>query len=240
MPTYSNTEYLRIIRPLPSYVERDFMDIPVIRPEKFDISDINNGKWLINLKNTKPSDRLAKSKIVHSFCYDDVLRRWYNNPLGYAKKVAPYYAVSSFDFTMDEKMDLAQIFIATYRNRWTGAFLQSHGINVIPTVGWVTPKTYEICFSGLRDGGVFIISTLGVNNIVCRENFLLGYKELRNRFPNTTLICVGDQLSDMDNDVCYVKYEDSFGNWDRYRNYYQLLLVNWDNSIPEEVLKDVV
>ena len=68
----------------------------------------------------------------------------------------------------------------------------------------------------------------------------IGYKELRNRFPNTTLICVGDQLSDMDNDVCYVKYEDSFGNWDRYRNYYQLLLVNWDNSIPEEVLKDVV
>jgi len=30
---------------------------------------------------------------------------------------------------------------------------------VIPTVGWITPDTYDICFSGLRDGGVFIISS---------------------------------------------------------------------------------
>ena len=65
---------------------------------------------------------------------------------------------------------------------------------VIPTVGWTNSDTYDICFSGLRDGGVFIISTLGTNNIVSYREFIPGYNEMRKRFPNTQIICVGDVL----------------------------------------------
>ena len=65
---------------------------------------------------------------------------------------------------------------------------------VIPTVGWTNSDTYDICFSGLRDGGVFIISTLGTNNIVSYREFIPSYNEMRKRFPNTQIICVGDVL----------------------------------------------
>ena len=60
------------------------------------------------------------------------------------------------------------------------------------TVGWTTPEFYDITFAGLRDGGVFIISTLGTSNLLSYDEFIQGYHELRTRFPNSQLICVED------------------------------------------------
>lgn len=235
MPTYKNKEYIRIMRPLPKYVERDIYSIPVIEAIPIDISEMNNGLWLINMKNLSPKDKLSDRKIVHSFCYDDTLRRAYSDPVKYLARAAPYFAVSSFDFSMDEKMDFKQILEATYDNRWTGAFMQANGKLVIPTVGWVKSDTYDICFAGLRDGGVFIISTLGVNNHICNSVFFDGYQEMRIRFPNTKIICVGDRLEGMDDDICYIKYEDSFGSWNRHQDFWQPKFINWDMSIPKGV-----
>lgn len=235
MPTYDYKKYLRLMRPLPEYVERDTFGIPVIEPQPIDISAMNNGLWLINMKNLSTKDKNANRKIVHAFCYDDVLRRAYNDPMKFLARAAPYYAVSSFDFSMDSKMDFKSILDATYDNRWSGAFMQTHGKLVIPTVGWTNSDTYDICFSGLRDGGVFIISTLGTNNTVSYREFILGYSEMRKRFPNTQIICVGDRLEGMDDDVCYVLYEESFGTWDKRQNYWQPKLINWDGSILKGV-----
>ena len=69
------------MRPLPDYVQRDVFDIPYIENDTIDLSGLNNSQWLINMKNASPSDKYADKKIVHSFCYDDVLNRAYNNPV---------------------------------------------------------------------------------------------------------------------------------------------------------------
>ncbi|MBR1831967.1 MAG: DUF4417 domain-containing protein [Ruminiclostridium sp.] len=236
MPTYNNNTYLKIMRPLPEYVQRDIYGIPFIEQQNIDISGLNNTKWLINLKNANASDKYADKKIVHSFCYDDVLLRAYNNPIGYLKKVAPYYAVTSFEFSMHEKMDFRHILGATYDNRWIGAFMQANGKKVIATVGWVTPDTYNICFAGLRNGATFIISTLSVNNSTCMSVFMDGYYNLRDRFPDSKLICVGDRLSGMDSDICYIPYENSFGNWEKYPGFWQPKLFNWDGTIAGGVV----
>lgn len=237
MPTYDYGTYTKLVRPLPAFVERDVYDIPVIQPQSIDISAMNNGLWLINMKNLSPKDNCPSSKIVHSFCYDNVLERSYNNMFKYLARAAPYYAVSSFDFSMDAGMDFPHILSATYKNRWSGAFMQSHGMVVIPTVGWVDAARDDICFAGLRDGGTFIISTLGVHNASSYNDFIRGYCEMRSRFPEATIICVGDRAVGMDQDVCYVPYKDSFGSWDRYRNYWQPSFINWDGTIPEGVIK---
>ena len=57
MPVYNNKEYIRIVRPLPSFVKRDKRSIPFIEPVNIDISDINNGIWLINSKNANSKDK---------------------------------------------------------------------------------------------------------------------------------------------------------------------------------------
>lgn len=236
MPVYKNKEYIKLVRPLPEFVDRDIFNIPFIEPVSFDISQINNGLWLTTMKNISSKDKIPEKKIIHSFSYDNTLLRAYTNPYKYLKRTAKYFAVSSFDFSMDVKMDFRHILAAVYDNRWSGAFMQAHGRTVIPTVGWLTAETYNLCFAGLKDGGIFIISTLGTNNPDSYDIFMRGYIELRTRFPNTKLICVGDKLRAMDNDVCFVLYEESFGNWDRYHNTWQPKLINWDLSIPEGVI----
>lgn len=233
MPIYDNTEYIKIMRPLPQFVDRDVYDIPFIEVDPIDITYMNNGIWIINMKNVSKKDKHPNNKIVHSFCYDNALRRNFNNPIKYLQRVSKYYAISSFDFSMDIKMDFKQILSAIYDNRWSGAFFQVNGKMVIPTVGWLKKDTYDICFAGLRDGGVFIISTLGVINKVSLNVFLDGYYEMRKRFPNTKILCVGNPVVGMDNDVCYVFYKDSFGNWDNYQEYWQPSFINWDGSIAE-------
>lgn len=233
MPIYENSEYIRIKRPLPDFVDRDQFDIPYIEPDQLDISDINNGKWLVSMNNLFPKDELAGRKIVHAFKDDRVLRRWYNQPFKYLHRVAPYYAVASFDFSMDESMGFPQIFMATWQNRWMGAFLQTNGKKVIPTVGWTTSDFFDLCFSGLRNGGVFFISTLGAKNEESKSDFLAGYHELRTRYPDSKIICLGNKIDGMDTDVCLVRYQDSFGCWNRRSKYWQPRLINWDGSIPE-------
>lgn len=235
MPTYSNKEYLRIIRPLPNYVKRDIYSIPIIEPVNINISDINNGKWLITSQNAKLSDSHASSKIVHSFNYDNVLMRYLNNIDYYIYRTGRYLAVSSFDFSMDEKMDEHQIVSAVYNNRWSGAYMQSNGRTVLPTIGWLRKNTYDICFSGIRDGGTVLISSLGTNNEESYDVFINGYYEFRCRFPNTRLICVGDKLIGMDDDVCMVKYKESFGNWERTPGFWQPSMINWDMTIKEVI-----
>ena len=111
------------MRPLPHYVKRDLFDIPYIEIDDIDVTGLNNTKWLINMKNAKATDINASNKIVHSFCYDDVLLRAYNNPIKYLHRVSGYYAVSTFDFSMHDGMDFRHILAATYDNRWIGAFM---------------------------------------------------------------------------------------------------------------------
>lgn len=219
------------MRPLPDYVQRDVFDIPYIENDTIDLSGLNNSQWLINMKNASPSDKYADKKIVHSFCYDDVLNRAYNNPVAFLHRVAKYKAVASFDFSMHEGMDFRHILAATYDNRWIGAFLQANGIHVISTVGWVDEQYDYICFAGLKNKSTFIISTLGVNNNECENDFLRGYVKMRELFPDSKIICVGNRITGMDNDILFIQYKESFGNWEKHPGFWQMSLLNPDGTL---------
>lgn len=237
MPLYTNREYMNLMRPLPSFVPRDIYEIPYISNDNIDISRLKNGKWLINLNNISSKDKNASNKIVHSFSFDNKLNQKFNNMLKFVADTRNYYAISSFDFSMFPGMPLPLIIAATYNNRWAGAFLQCHGRPVIPCVGWVGKEHFDITFAGLVDGGVFLISSIGTHNIAARDMFLAGYFELRQRFPNTQIICVGNPHHEMDSDVCYIPFKESFGSMDKYPDFvWQPQLFNWDYSIATEVV----
>ena len=85
MPTYNNKTYTNLIRPLPQFVARDIYDIPFIEPEAINISAMNNGLWLINMKNASKKDKWPDRKIVHSFCYDDTLCKFRPNGVAIPK-----------------------------------------------------------------------------------------------------------------------------------------------------------
>ncbi len=233
MPNYKYKEYLRIMRPIPDDWPLDIYGIPFVKKSKIDLSLLNTKIKLVSLSNISIKDKNANEKIVHAFKYDKELERPYNDPISKLPVLARYYAISTLDFSMHKGMKEAQIIDATFKNRWSGAFVQANGYsNVIVTVGWVDADTYDICFAGIEDGTVLMISTLGVNNNQCIQDFKNGYYEMRRRFPNSPIICVGDRLSFMEDDVHYVKYAESFGY--KNLNFWQPSIFNLVNE--EEVI----
>ena len=231
MPTYSNRDYVKIIRPIPSGWPKDIEGIPFVKKSTLDISDINNGKWLISVSNINKKTKNLSRKIAHCFKFDSELNRLYQNPYLALEKMTRCYAASTFDVSMHEEMQRAQIISATFENRWSGVWLQMNGYErVLVTVGWVKPDTYDVCFAGIENGTPLMISTLGACNDDSKADFLLGYNEMRRRFPNSQVICLGKRLDGMGEDICYVDYGQSFGNFDSKQDFWQAKLFNWDFS----------
>ena len=236
MPKYNIKKFIQVMRPIPKNWKTDIYGIPFIEKDDLPISEMQNTLFLINPNNLSKNDVDKGRKIVHSFLYDDKLEKEYKNPLKFIAKISGYYGATSLDFSMHKGMKIWQIIEATGKNRWFGRFLQSYGIKVFPTVGWVDEKTYDICFAGLRDGSTFIISTLGTNNKSSRDMFLNGLYELRKRFPNSRQICVGQYIKGIPNDVCIIPYEESFGGSKQLSKRNQMHLLNWDGSISKEII----
>ena len=79
-----------------------------------------------------------------------------------------------------------------FRKHWVGAYMQLHGIDVIPTISWSTPDSFEWCFDGEPAGGVVAVSSVGVmNREKCRELFMLGYNEMLKRLEPETILFYG-------------------------------------------------
>lgn len=235
MPIYNNAEFINVIHPEPSNWEKDIFDIPFIKKEELNISSIGTNIFLINPNNVSKNDPDKNRKIVHSFLYDETLEREYKHPLKFIKKVSGYYGVASLDFSMHPGMNNWSIIQAIGKSRWFGRFLQSYGIKVYPTVGWVDEDTYDICFAGLKDGSTFFISTLGVNNKACKQAFLKGLYELRRRFPHSKQICVGQKIEGVPDDICIISYKETFGGKNQLSQRNQVRLFNWNGTIAKEV-----
>lgn len=236
MPIYKNKKFIQVMRPSPANWEKDIYGIPYIEKEDLPISEMRSNLFLINPNNLSVNDNDKNRKIVHSFVFDDKLESEYKDPLKFIEKISGYYGATSLDFSMHKGMELWQIIEATGKSRWFGRFLQSYGIKVFPTVGWVDEKTYDICFAGLRDGSTFIISTIGTNNEFGRDTFLKGLYELRKRFPNSRQICIGQFIKGIPDDVCIIPYNETFGGPKQLSKRNQMHLLNWDGSISKEVI----
>lgn len=234
MPVYSNREFVNIVHPQPDNWDKDILDIPFIEKEELNFLDMGSKLFLINPNNVSKKDADKERKIVHSFVSDEILEREYRNPMKFIEKISGYYGATSLDFSMSSGMSRWSIIQAVGKNRWLGRYLQSYGIKVYPTVGWVDEDTYDICFAGLRDGSTFFISTIGANNESCRSIFLKGFFELRRRFPNSRQICVGMKVEGISDDVCMIPYDESFGGKQQLSQRNQIRLCNWDGTLIEE------
>ena len=62
------------------------------------------------------------------------------------------------------------------------------------------------------------------------SGFFVGYDEIRRRFPDSQVICMGKHLDGMSKDIRYVDYAQSFGNFDSKQDFWQAKLFNWDFS----------
>ena len=100
--------------------------------------------------------------------------------------------VLSPDFSLYRDWPLALQIWNTYRNRWCGAFWQSRGLTVIPTVSWSGPESYDFCFEGIQPGGVVALSMLGVKGTAANYIFMAGFLEMKRRIRPSHILCYGN------------------------------------------------
>ncbi len=93
--------------------------------------------------------------------------------------------VLSPNFSLSQKEEAEQL-LAVYKNRWCGAWWQSQGLTVIPSISWRGPDSYQFCFAGVESGGVVAISAKNV------RRFPAGFDEMISRLSPSQILCLGE------------------------------------------------
>ena len=132
----------------------DFWQMPVIKNDGF------IPKRMIGFNYAKTCKE--KDCGVHFFIDDYQFERVWNSPEKYVDILKQYECVLSPDFSLYLDMPMAMKIWNTYRSRQIGAYYQSQGIKVIPTVSWAEPETFCFCFQGIPQNSIVAISTVGI------------------------------------------------------------------------------
>ena len=137
-----------------SNLTNDFWQMPIIRNNNFIPTD------MIGFNYAKSNDR--KDVGIHFYIDDYQFERIWNDPEKYVDILMEYDGILSPDFSLYMDMPMAMKIWNIYRSRQIGAYYQSKGIKVIPTISWAEAETFEFCFQGIPKGSVVSISTIGV------------------------------------------------------------------------------
>ncbi|MGF1504107.1 MAG: DUF4417 domain-containing protein, partial [Anaerolineae bacterium] len=139
----------------------------------------------IRAKDFDP-DRAA----VHFFLDDYRFETVWSRPLKALEHLRTYRTLLTPDFSLYADWPLAVQQWNVYRNRWCGRYWQELGFQVIPTVSWSTPESFDFCFAGIPQGSVVAVSAVGVDldDPQAQDMFLEGFTELtRCVMPSTVL-----------------------------------------------------
>ena len=118
-------------------------DIPLIRKQNIQLENVD----LIACSDTRANDSEAnKRKGVHFFVDDYRFSGIYDHPERSLNKYSQYAFLLSPDYSTYSDMNLWRQIESVAKNRWCGAYWQSVGLLVIPTISWSTPRSFEFCF----------------------------------------------------------------------------------------------
>lgn len=133
-----------------------YYDIPRLRPVK----KLPKIKQWIGF-NYVLSDPEPEGKAVHFFIDDYQFERVWNDPERYVDVLSRYVCVATPDFSPYGDMPLALQIFNHYRKHWLGAFWQSRGITVVPTIRASTdPRSFDWYLDGEPEGGAVVISSM--------------------------------------------------------------------------------
>jgi hypothetical protein len=183
------------------FLSNEIYDIPVIQRDEIDISCID----LIGFNNVKAKDNNKHlNKFIHFFLDDYKFNSVYDCPEKYIARIKSFIGVLSPDFSLYTDMAQARQIEHTFKNRWCGAFWQSHGIKVIPTIGWSDERSFDFCFAGVEKGSIVAVSTVGSRR--AKSPFMKGYTEMLRRIEPGSVICYGSPFDEMEGNIVYIDY----------------------------------
>lgn len=187
-----------------SFPSQGKYNIPLIRRQNYDISNIS----LIACSNTKNNDTSNNiSKGVHFFVDDYRFNGIFNNPERSLDKFSQYAFLLSPDFSTYQEMPLWRQIESVAKNRWCGAYWQSKGKIVFPTISWSNSLSYDFCFNGVEKNSIVAVGMIGCKNN--KKDFMRGYNEMLDRIEPQAIICVGSPFNEMEGNLIICDYMDA-------------------------------
>lgn len=130
---------------------------------------------------------------VVGFSYDYELEKLSSNPQRYAPILSKYKCICEPDFSMKIGDPLGAVIGNAFRSHTTAFRLQELGCNIMPTMKWSSPESYEVCFDGYERGGAVIVSTIGaMKDERSRMYFKDGFHQMLKRISPDSVVLYGD------------------------------------------------
>lgn len=165
----------------------DFWQMPIIRNDNYIPED------LIGFNYAKTS--AEKHCGIHFYIDDYQFERIWNYPKKYVDILKQYDCILSPDFSLYMDMTMPIKIWNIYRSRQIGAYFQSKGIRVIPTISWAEPETYAFCFQGIPKHSIVSVSTVGVKEDKnALRVWLDGMDEMIKQIEPSTILVYGGEL----------------------------------------------
>lgn len=183
------------------YIGQGKWDIPLVKKQSLNTDNLS----LIACSDTKSNDCPQNTQHgVHFFVDDYRFNAIYNNPEKSLEKYSQYAFLLTPDFSTYADMNLWRQLESVAKNRWCGAYWQSKGLIVIPTISWSTPSSYDFCFDGVEKNSIVAIGMIGCKN--SRLNFMRGYNTMLEKIQPEAIICYGTPFSDMQGNIIPIDY----------------------------------
>ena len=139
--------------------------------------------------NYAKSTKDCEGKGVHFFLDDYQFCRLWSNIDRYIPMLQRFRYVMSPDFSTYTDFPKVMQIYNHYRKHWCAAYMHEAGIQVIPTISWSTPDSFDWCFDGEPEGGTVAVSSVGcMNSKEKKALFLAGYEEMVRRLQPETII----------------------------------------------------
>lgn len=178
--------------------------IPIVKSQTLPVGEIS----LVACSDTRANDKEEnKKKGVHFFVDDYRFSGIYDHPERSIEKYSQYAFLLTPDFSTYSDMDLWRQLESVAKNRWVGAYWQSKGRIVVPTISWSDARSFEFCFDGVEAG-----STVAIGMIGCKRNklrFLRGFWAMVEKIDPSRIICFGTPFPEMQGNLVVVDYRDS-------------------------------
>ena len=176
-------------------------EFPIIAKQDIPLDKVG----LIAYANTKLNDTSENKRCGFHFFVDDYrFTGTYNNPVRSFDKLSQYAFLLSPDFSTYEDMNFWRQFESVAHSRWVGAYWQSKGLKVIPTITWSDARSYCFCFDSIEKGSIVAVGMIGCKTE--KSLFLRGYNAMLERIEPSAIICYGSPFPEMGGNLIVVEY----------------------------------
>lgn len=185
-------------------------DIPIITP----VDELPEIKEWIGF-NYVLSDDDPSGKAVHFFVDDYQFERIWNNPEKYVDKLREYVCVATPDFSPYADMPHVCQLYNHYRKHWVGAFLQTNGVTVIPTIrASRDERSLDWYLDGEPHNGIVLMSSMWTADDDSLEYFKREYEKMYKTLKPVKTFLYGKEIEGLKGKIEHI---DTFTRkrWDK-------------------------